>query len=91
MLARHAAQNFQTWARDGARRSVCESPNGVNRYRRGRHRQVCQVASCSKADVPYRTSRAAISATCLPWKRAMASSFSEGSRDPSEAVIVEAP
>ena len=45
----------------------------------------------TRRNAPYRASRAAISATCFPWKRAMASSFSEGSRDPSAPVIVEAP
>lgn len=33
----------------------------------------------------------AIPATCLPWKRAMPSSFSVGWREPSTPEIVEAP
>src|SRR4029450_10478885 len=36
----------------------------------------------------YRVSRAAIPATCLPWKRARASSFAEGNGDPPAAGIV---
>src|SRR5690606_30647375 len=54
------------------------------------------VEGVERIDVPPRspappTSFAAISATCLPWKRAPSSSFSLGIRSPLPPAIVVAP
>ena len=43
------------------------------------------------ARVQPAASRRAIVATCLPWNRAMSNSFSLGGREPSPAVMVDAP